>query len=147
MQCFHKKPQTCSFYMIAFKMRNIKTLYLYQYYKECNIHILIVPLICILSKLKDQFSKKEKWSRCTQLILKWLSEWSFSFPSCFPEILFVTRDEINISVVVRTTQPSITGWGWSGSAGSDPIGLRCCCCGGELSHKAVGLVSVGYDGM
>lgn len=36
----------------------------------------------------------------------------------------------------------VTGWGWSGSAGSGLTGPRCCCCGGGRSRRARGREAV-----
>lgn len=125
-----------SLYLVAFPMRNIKAFYSYHNYKECNIHILIMPLTRIS---KHRINFPNRWNEADAQSSFW--------NGCYHNFHFLQRsfffchthkDKLNISVLPGGQEAPITEWGWSGSAGSDPIGHRCCCCGGERLHTAAG---------
>lgn len=42
-----------------------------KFYKECNNHILIMPLVVILCKYRNKLPKEVKWSRCTNCKSFW----------------------------------------------------------------------------
>lgn len=55
----------------------------------------------------------------------------------------LTSIRLNTSVLAGIRGLPITEWGLLGSAGSDLIGHRCCCCGDELCRRAQGYETVG----
>lgn len=107
--------------------------------QECNILILIRQLMCtsvhrIKSTKCTSCKKSALWNR--------FHNHRVNFRNVSPSTSYKDTEFNHIERLCFSPrcqdQPSIREWGLLGSAGSDLIGRRCCCCGDELCRTAPG---------
>lgn len=152
-----------SLYLVAFPMRNIKAFYSYHNYKECNIHILIMPLTRIS---KHRINFPNRWNEADAQSSFWNGCYH-NFHFLQRSFFFVTHTRTNWTLVFcpedkRRQSQSEDGRGVQGvirlvtaaaaAAVSDSTRLRgvrlllaslvCCsmgCAGGAGVHRSWGV--------